>query len=237
MEIAVRQAAERLGVSEPRVRQLLASGDLAGRRLGVPGWSRLSPSPGCGSAAPGRPAARWVRSGLGRCSTCWSAVMPRGSPHRHAASSGHACAGWPALPPASGVRRCGAVARYCPAGLTPTAIPRLVGHEGVLPAGLAVLEGRPFDLVIAGHVIDQAYVDPVLWPALSSALAIRPAGPDHPGAVPNLTVFLPRIAWPFQNRRELPDSVLAADLLDSAEPRAVRAGAWRLDELLKEHLP
>lgn len=30
----MRKAAERLGVSEPRVRQLLASGDLAGRRLG-----------------------------------------------------------------------------------------------------------------------------------------------------------------------------------------------------------
>jgi hypothetical protein len=119
----------------------------------------------------------------------------------------------------------------------PAAIPRLIGHEGVLPAGLAVLGGRPFDLVTAEHVIDQAYVDPVRWPALSSALAIRPAGPGHPGAVPNLTVFLPRIGWPFQNRRELPDSVLAADLLDSAEPRAVRAGARRLDELLKEHRP
>ena len=34
MEIAVPDAAARLGVSEPRVRQLLASGDLAGRRLG-----------------------------------------------------------------------------------------------------------------------------------------------------------------------------------------------------------
>jgi excisionase family DNA binding protein len=33
VEIAVREAAERLGISEPRVRQLLASGDLAGRRL------------------------------------------------------------------------------------------------------------------------------------------------------------------------------------------------------------
>ena len=82
----------------------------------------------------------------------------------------------------------------------PAAIPRLAGHERVLAAGLAVLGGRPFDLVIAEHVIDQAYVDPVRWPALSSALAIRPAGPDRPGAVPNLTVFLPRIAWPFQGQ-------------------------------------
>jgi hypothetical protein len=91
--------------------------------------------------------------------------------------------------------------------------------------------------VIAGHAIDQAYADPALWPGLSSSLAIRPAGPDHPGVAPNLTVFLPRIAWPFRGRRELPDAVLAADLLDSAEPRAVRAGAQRLDDLLKEHLP
>jgi hypothetical protein len=72
---------------------------------------------------------------------------------------------------------------------------------------------------------------------VSSALAIRPASPDHPDLVPNLTVFLPRIAWPFRSCRELPDSVLAADLLDSADPRAVRAGARRLDELLRDHLP
>jgi hypothetical protein len=119
----------------------------------------------------------------------------------------------------------------------PAAIPRLAGHEGVLLAGLAALRERPFDLAIAEHVVDQVYVDPAQWSALSHALAIRPAGPDHPGVEPNLTVLLPRIVWPFPGRRELPDSVLAADLLDSAEPRAVRAGAQRLDELLKEHLP
>jgi hypothetical protein len=119
----------------------------------------------------------------------------------------------------------------------PAAISRLAAREGVLPAGLAVLAGRPFDLVIAEHAIDQAYVDPALWPALSSGLAIRPAGPDHLGVAPNLAIFLPRIGWPFRGRRELPDSVLAADLLDSPEPRAVSAGAQRLGELLREYLP
>jgi hypothetical protein len=104
----------------------------------------------------------------------------------------------------------------------------------VLPAGLAILRGRPFDLAIAQQAIDQAYVDPLVWPELAANLAIGVAGPDRPDVMPNLIVFLPRITWPFHGRLELPDSVLAADLLDSPEPRAVRAGAQRLDELLSE---
>jgi hypothetical protein len=51
-----------------------------------------------------------------------------------------------------------------------------------------------------------------------------------------MTVYLPKIPWPFGERMEMPDSVLAAGLLDSPEPRAIRAGAERLNELLKEHL-
>jgi hypothetical protein len=77
------------------------------------------------------------------------------------------------------------------------------------------------------------YVDPLLWPDISQMLAIRALGPDSTGAVPNLTVLLPRITWPFGDRAAIPDSVLAADLLDSPEPRAVRAGAQRLSQLLK----
>jgi excisionase family DNA binding protein len=237
MEIAVREAAERLGVSEPRVRQLLGSGDLAGRRLGrvwlvsAESVARMGER---GARLPGRPLGprrAWALLDLlAGGDAAWLASPARSQLRARLRGLADAAAGqWrAALRGRSEVLPCRA---------HPAAISRLAGHEGVLPAGLAVLEGRPFDLVIAGHVIDQAYVDPALWPALSSALAIRSAGPGDPGVAPNLTVFLPRIAWPFRGRRELPDSVLAADLLDSADPRAVRAGAQRLDELLREHLP
>jgi len=236
-EIAVREAAERLGVSEPRVRQLLVSGDLAGRRLGR-AWlvsaesvARMAER---GVRPPGRPLGpqrAWALLDLlAGGDAAWLASPARSQLRaRLRGLAGAAPGQW------SAALRGRSEVVFCRAH--PAAIPRLAGHEGVLPAGLAVLAGRPFDLVIAEHVIDQAYVDPVLWPALSSALAIRLAGPDHQGLVPNLTVFLPRIAWPFRSRREVPDSVLAADLLDSAEPRAVRAGALRLGELLREHLP
>jgi hypothetical protein len=118
----------------------------------------------------------------------------------------------------------------------PAGISRLVSHERVLPAGMATIAGRPFDLVSIPREIDQVYADPAAWPSISRALAIRDAGPGTAGLVPNMTVYLPKIPWPFGERTELPDSVLAADLLDSPEPRAIRAGAERLNELLKEHL-
>ena len=237
MEIAVREAAEQLGVSESRVRQLLASGDLAGRRLGR-AWLVSSESVVMmrerGDRPPGRPLGprrAWALLDiLAGGDAAWLAAPARSQLRaRLRGLAGAAPGQWrAALRGRSEVLSCQA---------HPAAIPRLVVHEEVLPAGLAVLAGRPFDLVISEHAVDQAYVDPASWPDLSSALAIRSAGPDHPDVVPNLTVFLPRIAWPFRGRPELPDSVLAADLLDSAEPRAVRAGVQRLDELLREHLP
>ena len=235
MEIAVGEAAERLGVSEPRVRQLLASGDLAGRRLGR-AWLISAESVARmrerGARPPGRPLGprrAWALLDLlAGGDAAWLASSARSQLRARLRGLAGASPGqWrAALRGRSEILSCRA---------HPAAIPRLAVHEGVLPAGLAVLRGRPFDLAIPEHAVDQAYVDPALWPPLSSALAIQPAWPDDPGALPNLTVYLPRIAWPFRGRPELPDSVLAADLLDSAEPRAVRAGALRLDELLREY--
>jgi hypothetical protein len=119
----------------------------------------------------------------------------------------------------------------------PAAIPRLLGRAGVLPAGRAELPGRGFDLVAGLREVDQFYSNSVLWPDIARDLAIRTAGPDSPGVMPNLTMFLPKIPWPFGDRAAVPDSVLAADLIDSSEPREVRAGAQRLAELLEESLP
>lgn len=233
MEITVRDAAERLGVGEPRVRQLLISGDIAGRRLGrmwmvsaesVAQLQQRNRPPGrplgprrawglldllAGGEAPWLPppARSQLKAGLVR--------LAEAAPDQWRA----------ALRGRNEVMRCQA---------HPAAIPRLFSQEGALPAGMAVLPGRRFDLTVSPRNIDQAYVDPARWSDISRALAIRVAGPSGRGLTSNLAVFLPRIGWPLAGRDELPDSVLAADLLESAEPRVVTAGAARLNELLRE---
>ena len=232
MEIAVSDAAGRLGVSEPRVRQLLASGDLTGRRLGR-SWlvsdesvARLQQN----RRLPGRPLGPGRAWGLLDILADGEAAWLSSSARSQLKTSMRRLAGadpdeWrAALRGRSQVLACQA---------HPAAIPRLVSHQRVLAAGLAVLPGRDFDLTIGPRDIDQLYADPALWPDTSHALAIRTASP---GTVPNLTVLLPRIAWPFGDRTAIPDSVLAADLLESPEPRAVRAGAQRLSLLLNKSL-
>lgn len=235
MEITVKGAAERLGVSEPRVRQLLASGNIEGRRLGR-AWLVSAESVAQlqeRNRPPGRPLGSRRAWGLldllagGEASWLSSPArsqLKAGMPRLIDADPDQWRA---ALRGRNEVMRCQA---------HPAVIPRLMSREGVLPAGLAVIAGRRFDLTAGPRDIDQVYVDPEVWTVVSSTLAIRVAGQDNPGLAPNLTVFQPRIAWPFGGRTGLPDSVLAADLLESAEPRAVRAGAERLNELLKEAL-
>ncbi|MGH3248449.1 MAG: helix-turn-helix domain-containing protein [Trebonia sp.] len=236
MEIAVREAAERLGISVPRVRQLLMSGDLAGRRLGrvwLVSAESVARMRERGARLPGRPLGprrAWALLDLLAGGDAASLAPSARSQVRVRAR------GLAGATPGQWRAALRGRSEVLPCLAHPAAVSRLVGLAGVLPAGLAALRSRPFDLAVAEHAIDQAYVDPARWPALSAALAIRPTGQDHPSAAPNLTVFLPQVAWPFWGCKELPDSVLAADLLDSAEPRAARAGVQRLGELLEEHL-
>lgn len=235
MEITVRDAAERLGVGEPRVRQLLVSGDIAGRRLGRM-WMVSAESVAQlqqRNRPPGRPLGPHRAWGLLDLLAGGEALwLPPSARSQLKAGLVRLAEAGPdqwraALRGRNEVMRCQA---------HPAAIPRLISRDGVLPAGVAVLPGRRFDLTVSPRDIDQAYVDPARWSAMSRALAIRVAGPGNRALASNLTVFLPRIGWPLAGRDELPDSVLAADLLESAEPRVVRAGAARLNELLSETL-
>lgn len=235
MEISVKDAAQRLGVDPSRIRQMLRAGDLAGRQIGrewlvaaedvarlesqrrprgrplgpLRAWGLLDLLVG-GDAPWLSPVARsQVRGSIekleGADADRWRAVL-RGR---------------------SDVLPCQA---------HPSAVPRLLIHEGVHPAGEDLAVERGFDLVIAGRgpdmradpVVNQVYVEPERWPALARALAIREA-PQQP----NLLVMLPKGVWPFEGRDEIPDSVLAADLLESPEPRAVRAGALKLNDLAR----
>jgi hypothetical protein len=51
---------------------------------------------------------------------------------------------------------------------------------------------------------------------------------------PNLLIRIPHDVWPFSDGAAVSDAALAADLLESAEPRAVSAGVSRLNDLLAE---
>jgi excisionase family DNA binding protein len=232
MEMAVSEAAVRLGVSEPRVRQLLAAGRLAGRRLGR-SWlvddvdvARLEQQ----RRQPGRPL------GAGRA---WGLLDILGGGN----------AQWLSAPARSQVRASmrkyvGASADRWRAALVgrsravecqihPAAVRRLLASDAVRSTGAVVASRRGFDLQVAHADVDHVYVDPDSWPELSAALAVRPRDLARPSGLANLVVLLPQVPWPFAGRAEVPDSVLAADLLDSPEPRAIRAGAARLNELLQ----
>lgn len=230
MEIDVREAARRLGVNDSRVRQLLRAGELRGRRLGN-SW-----------LIPAEEVARRERSGRrpGRPLSpkrAWAAL--------DLLDGGRA--GWLSAPARSQVRRYLAEmvdpdpdgwrsalrgrSRLLEVVAHPAAIERLRRADGVLLAGPAAAAGRRLDIVALAEPVSEFYVAGEAWPDLSRSLALRE------GADPNLRIRVPREVWPFADavsfdETEVRDAVLAADLLEADEPRAVAAGAARLGELL-----
>ena len=233
MEIGVKEAAERLGIDPSRVRQLLRAGELPGRQIGRE-WlvaaedvARLESQQRLRGRPLGPRRAWGLLDLLAGGSAPWLSPVARSQVRASVEKLEGADADrWRAALRGR--------SELLPCQAHPSAIPRLLRDEGVRPAGENLAADRGFDLVIAGREVDmragleinQVYVELDRWPALARALAIRAA----PGQA-NLVVMLPKIVWPFEGHGEVPDSVLAADLLESAEPRAVRAGALMLNEL------
>ena len=229
MEIDVNEAARRLGVNDSRVRQLLRAGDLNGRRLGkswlipVEDVARLERA----RRRPGRPMApkrAWAVLDLldgGRAP--WLSNSARSQVRRLLADlNDPGPGGWSAL-----LRR---RSRVLDVVAHPAAIERLGRVHGVYPVGSRAAVDRGFDLVVLDEPIREFYVAAGQWPDLSRSLALR-EGPE-----PNLRVRIPNEVWPFavagpDGVGRVGDAALAADLLESAEPRAVAAGAARLGEL------
>ena len=228
MEIEVNDAARRLGVNESRVRQLLRAGSLRGRRVGnswlvqVDDVARLEKN----RLRAGRPLA---------ARRAWAALDLLGSGH----------APWVSAPVRSQVRNhlehlnapgpevwlslLRSRSHVVHALAHPAALKRLAAVAGVVHAGASEAVHRDFDLVALGDSVPEFYIDASAWPQLSRSLAIRESISE-----PNVLIRIPNDVWPFGDWPAVSDAVLAADLLESGEPRAVSAGASRLNDLLAQ---
>ena len=224
VEISASDAAARLGVDPSRVRVLLRDGVLPGRQVGHR-WMIRSEDVArhegrrAGAGRPLAPARAWGLLSLleaGRAS--WLPAVARSQTKQLMRRlSGLDADRWrAALRARNEVLRCRA---------HPAAIARLLDRPDVLSTGDSEAARRGIDL-IALDAIPQAYVPPDAWPILSEDLLIgeRASGP-------NLIVLLPRAVWPFEGQSEVSLSALAADLLESAEPRAVSSGLAVLNRL------
>lgn len=108
----------------------------------------------------------------------------------------------------------------------PAALARLIdqGPPDVLRSGEEEAVRQGIDLVALGAV-PQVYVRPDTWSHLVRELRILTEITE-----PNLLIRLPRGLWPFEKRDHVGMAALAADLLDSPEPRAVAAGVQVLNQ-------
>lgn len=227
MDIGVREAADKLGVDDSRVRQLLRSHDLAGRRIGrewlvsASGVSRLASR----RSQPGRPLAPARAWGLldllDGGSAPWLSPVARSQVRQLGRRlSGADADRWrAALRARSEVHRCQA---------HPAALRRFMSEPLARFGGPDEAERHGFDL-LAVRARPEVYVPEFEWARLSQSLHLLDAVGE-----PDVVVRLPREVWPFESRDHVGVAVLAADLLDSDEPRAIMAGAAKLNELSHE---
>ncbi|MQA34899.1 helix-turn-helix domain-containing protein [Modestobacter roseus] len=228
MERSVADAAAALGVAESRVRQLLQSGRLRGRKLGSI-WlidsgeiERAKRENG----VPGRPLAPRIAAGvldlLDGGAAPWLNRADRSRARVHARQLAGADA-----------RRWRAALRkrheriLCLAH--PAALPRLAAAAQVVRAGPVAAAAAGADVVAVGAAL-EVYVPEAIWSDLARRLAIRQ---DVGFQAANLVVRVPVDVWPFADEAEARPglAMLAADLLDSGEPRALSAGAQALNGL------
>jgi len=224
VEIDVAEAADRLGVHPSRVRALLRRGELSGRRLGSR-WlvaeedvARLV-GHGARGTRPPSPARAWGLLHLlqGRDPSWLSPVARSQLRARVRELAGADAARWRAL-----LRgRSDVLELYG----HPAALPRLLADPHVVAAGAQAAAAAGLDLVVTDAVA-EAYVPADHTQRLIDALALM----DRPGQV-NLLLRVPRQVWSFdQNDDQAGAAVLAADLLEAAEPRAISSAVAVLND-------
>lgn len=222
MDVSVHDAAQQLGRHPSEVRRLLAAGTLRGRHMGhqwiVDGadLARIQQQvrrPGRAMAPARAWALLWLLDGS---DPDWVTAVARSQIRaRLPELAGASADQWRSL------LRTRAEMVRCEAH--PAAIVRLQSHaDAVVASGPDQAGTQGIDLVVI-DALPEVYVRRDRWLDLSAQLHVRPT---H-GAW-NCTVRLPSL-WPFHGTASA--AVVSADLLDSAEPRAVAAGAQKLREL------
>lgn len=210
-ELAVRDVAQRMGLSEQRVRMLLKQGRLPGHKVGrawlVPGEIDLPSRENRGR--PVSAANAWallallsgdvpewvdpsVRSRLRR------RIRDRELVHVLKASE-----------PRSAIYR----GRVLPADLS-----KLSREFQLVLSGLSA-KSSGLDIVPIGQALD-AYVDAKTLRAIE-----RRFRPDRASSSPNVSLRVPAHPWILRRPREAPRAVVAADLLTDDDPRVARAAA------------
>jgi excisionase family DNA binding protein len=217
MDVSVAEAAARLDVDRSRIEQLLWSGRLPGRRSGrmwlidegvLADWSAHPRAAG----RPMAPMRAWgLLDMLDGGSADWLSPVARSQVKARLRAMGDAGAGeWRAL-----LRARSDVLVF---QVHPSALDHLRVEPKVQPAGPALASAAGADLV-AVQSVDELYVRPADWPRLAKRWHAKPVPSGG-----NLIVRQPRDIWPFDGNEAVGAAALAADLVESAEPRAVRAG-------------
>jgi excisionase family DNA binding protein len=217
VDVSVAEAAARLNVDRSRVEQLLRSGRLQGRQSGrmwlidegaLVDWSAHPRAAG----RPMAPARAWgLLDLLDGGSAEWLSAVARSQVKAKLRGMRDAGANeWRAL-----LRARSDVLAF---QVHPSALDHLRAGPKILPAGAGLAAEAGADLV-AVQPIDEFYVGPADWARLAKRWHAKPVPSGG-----NLIVRQPRDIWPFDGRRAVGAAVLAADLVESAEPRAVRAG-------------
>lgn len=253
MEISVREAADRLGLDESRVRRLLRSGQLAGRAVGGR-WlvrdddvSRLrqQSNPSGRPMAPARAWAllRMLDSGDLRDPQAAALLPPAAlSQVRSLARSGELAA--------AGADRWRSLLRaradvYACAG-HPAAVRRAVDHPACRRAGAKAAVQVGADLIVVDEVA-EVYLPAEVWEYLPETLHLevdeprqgwaggRPPWWEGRSRESMLVVRVPRGGWPFgegaseHGPLDRPGpACLGADLLESLDSRVTAAGAHLL---------
>ena len=231
MDLGVNEAASRLGVHPSRVRQLLHAGDLGGRQIS--GVWLISANDVARRASrrsqPGRPLAPARAWGLldllDHGSAPWLSPVARSQVRQVLRGiSGADADRWRAVLRAR--------SEVHPSRAHPAALRRLLDTPGVRASGSIDVAGHGIDLVVV-NALPEVYVTASEWPQLARSLHLVTV---HTG-VPDVVVRVPRIPLAFAHRLSLGAAAVAADLMDSDEPRAVVAGAAKLNELSRQLLP
>ena len=226
MDVSVAEAAVRLGVDRSRVQRMLRDGALPGRRLGrewlVDGTAvaQLAENPHRGGR-PMAPARAWgLLDLLDGGIAPWLSPVARSQVRQQL----RLLAGGDARRWRDALRR---RSRRMPVRVHPAALSR-IGTKSDLPvlwSGAARAAAAGADLVVL-DAMAEVYLKEGDWPKFARSWHAQPAAADA-----NLLVRLPAAVWPFDGRSEVGSAVLAADLLESSEPRAVAAGLGLLNIL------